>query len=65
MRMPHERDESATHGAHEEQLEPVQAEKMEQARRDVESEQQDTDCHGQPAAQDSDCPAPPAGSRSA
>jgi hypothetical protein len=62
MRMPHERDESSTHAEHEGQLEPVQSEQMEQARQDLESEQQDTDCRSLPTEEGSACPTPPADS---
>jgi hypothetical protein len=60
--MPHERDESATQAADADRLEPVQAEQMEQARLDTESEQQNTDCRSQPQEEGSACPPVPADS---
>jgi hypothetical protein len=62
LRMPHERDESSAHAADSEKLEPVQAEQMEQARQDLESGQQDTDCRASPTPEGSACPTPPADS---
>jgi hypothetical protein len=56
LRMPHERDESATQADDPDRLDPVQAEQMEQARRDTESEQQNTDCRSQPQEEGSACP---------
>jgi hypothetical protein len=58
MKMPHERDESAANAKNHDELEPVQAEQMEQARQDLESGQQDTDCRSTPVQPDTACPQP-------
>jgi hypothetical protein len=56
--LPHERDESSTDAMNEGELNPVQAEQMEQARRDMESDQQNTDCRSMPQPEGSACPQP-------
>jgi hypothetical protein len=58
MSMPHERDESSTHAKDKSQLNPVQSDQMEQARRDLESDRQDTDCRSVPQPEGSACPQP-------
>ncbi len=50
MRMPHERDESASQNANDEDKSADQRETIARARRDLESGQQDTDCRSQPNA---------------
>ena len=50
MRMPHERDQSATQNASLEQKSRGQRDTIERARRDIDSGQQDTDCRSQPNA---------------
>jgi hypothetical protein len=55
MRMPHERDESATENAGVDDKADVQRDTMKRAREDIESAQQDTDCRSQPNASP-DCP---------
>jgi hypothetical protein len=59
LRMPHERDESATQAADSDSLDPVQAEQMEQARIDKEGAQQNTDCRSLPPEEGSACPPVP------
>lgn len=58
MREPHERDESSTDAMKKDELAPVQADQMEQARRDLESPQQDTDCYKALEGKGGACPQP-------
>jgi hypothetical protein len=58
MKMPHERDESSSDAKEKKDLEPVQSEQMEQARKDMEGPQQDTDCYAMPQPDDSACAQP-------
>lgn len=59
LRLPHERDESSTDVQRTDQIAPVQADQMEQARQDMEGPQQDTDCRARPQSTDSACPPGP------